>query len=247
MISAEKGYGCRRSARLAGGRTAARPLALPRGPDRRPADAHDRGRDHPRKADPAPARGTALSADGRDREMGRAPTAAARSTRSSMSLRDGHKGIVLGTRARRSRPSARPPAPSIGIPRPPVHLFLTVKVRENWLDEAERYSEMGLDFNDGDCLRRGSAGHVWVAAYLRRLRLADIPAYVTRHGDDHGAPSARWWPKATKPRNAPRWTAARQRLAAAAAQLLHRRRILGGLPGGRASGTLARWNGATKA
>ena len=25
---------------------------------------------------------------------------------------------------------------------------------------------------------------IWVAAYLRRLALADIPAYVTRHGDD---------------------------------------------------------------
>ena len=32
----------------------------------------------------------------------------------------------------------------------PVHLFLTVKVRENWLDEAERFREMGLDFNDGN-------------------------------------------------------------------------------------------------
>lgn len=32
----------------------------------------------------------------------------------------------------------------------PVHLFLQVKVRENWLDEAERYNEMGLDFRDGD-------------------------------------------------------------------------------------------------
>ena len=25
---------------------------------------------------------------------------------------------------------------------------------------------------------------IWVGAYLRRLMLADIPAYVTRHGDD---------------------------------------------------------------
>ena len=31
-----------------------------------------------------------------------------------------------------------------------VHLFLQVKVRPNWLEEAERYSEMGLDFKDGD-------------------------------------------------------------------------------------------------
>ena len=32
----------------------------------------------------------------------------------------------------------------------PVHLFLQVKVRPNWLDEPDRYSEMGLDFKDGD-------------------------------------------------------------------------------------------------
>mgnify|MGYP006160349623 CR=1 FL=1 len=31
-----------------------------------------------------------------------------------------------------------------------VHLFLQVKVRENWQDEPERYSEMGLDFKDGN-------------------------------------------------------------------------------------------------
>lgn len=28
------------------------------------------------------------------------------------------------------------------------------------------------------------AAGIWVAAYLRRLGLANIPAYVTRHGDD---------------------------------------------------------------
>ena len=32
----------------------------------------------------------------------------------------------------------------------PVHLFLQVKVRPNWLEEPDRYSEMGLDFKDGD-------------------------------------------------------------------------------------------------
>ncbi|MFB0993866.1 MAG: GTPase Era, partial [Paracoccaceae bacterium] len=32
----------------------------------------------------------------------------------------------------------------------PVHLFLQVKVRSNWLEEPERYSEMGLDFKDGN-------------------------------------------------------------------------------------------------
>lgn len=31
-----------------------------------------------------------------------------------------------------------------------VHLFLFVKVRENWTDDRERYREMGLDFPTGD-------------------------------------------------------------------------------------------------
>ena len=30
-----------------------------------------------------------------------------------------------------------------------VHLFLHVKVRENWLDDPERYRAMGLDFPKG--------------------------------------------------------------------------------------------------
>ena len=28
------------------------------------------------------------------------------------------------------------------------------------------------------------ATHIWVSAYLRRLSMHDIPAYVTAHGDD---------------------------------------------------------------
>ena len=31
-----------------------------------------------------------------------------------------------------------------------VHLFLQVKVRPNWLEEPERYAEMGLEFKDGN-------------------------------------------------------------------------------------------------
>ena len=30
-----------------------------------------------------------------------------------------------------------------------VHLFLFVKVRENWSDDPERYREMGLEFPKG--------------------------------------------------------------------------------------------------
>ena len=29
----------------------------------------------------------------------------------------------------------------------PVHVFLFVKVRENWVNDPERYAEWGLDFN----------------------------------------------------------------------------------------------------
>ena len=31
----------------------------------------------------------------------------------------------------------------------PVHLFLFVKVRENWADDPERYRAMGIEFPKG--------------------------------------------------------------------------------------------------
>ncbi|MRH21684.1 GTPase Era [Rhodovulum strictum] len=65
--------------------------------------------------------------------------------------RDGHKGIVLGHKGETIKSVSQAARAEIAefIGRP-VHLFLTVKVRPGWLDEAERYSEMGLDFRDGD-------------------------------------------------------------------------------------------------
>jgi GTP-binding protein Era len=65
--------------------------------------------------------------------------------------RDGHKGIVLGNRGETIKAIGSAARAEIAefLGRP-VHLFLTVKVRPNWLDEAERYTEMGLDFKDGD-------------------------------------------------------------------------------------------------
>ncbi len=66
-------------------------------------------------------------------------------------MRDGHKGIVLGNKGEtiKSIGSAARADISEFLGRT-VHLFLQVKVRPNWLDEPERYSEMGLDFKDGD-------------------------------------------------------------------------------------------------
>ncbi|MFD3190790.1 GTPase Era [Sedimentitalea sp. HM32M-2] len=65
-------------------------------------------------------------------------------------VRDGHKGIVLGHKGETikavSKAAREELCEFLGRK---VHLFLQVKVRPNWLDEAERYSEMGLDFKDG--------------------------------------------------------------------------------------------------
>ncbi len=66
-------------------------------------------------------------------------------------VRDGHKGIVLGNKGETikaiSKASREELEEFLGRR---VHLFCQVKVREKWLDEAERYSEMGLDFKDGN-------------------------------------------------------------------------------------------------
>lgn len=65
--------------------------------------------------------------------------------------RDGHKGIVLGKRGETIKAvsqAARQELEEFLGRR--IHLFLQVKVRENWQEEAERYSEMGLDFRDGN-------------------------------------------------------------------------------------------------
>ncbi len=65
--------------------------------------------------------------------------------------RDGHKGIVLGNGCETIKAIGVAARAEIStfLDRK-VHLFLQVKVRENWQEEAERYSEMGLDFKDGD-------------------------------------------------------------------------------------------------
>jgi GTPase len=65
--------------------------------------------------------------------------------------RDGHKGILLGKKGETIKivgQLARAELEAFLERR--VHLFLQVKVRPNWLDEAARYSEMGLDFSDGN-------------------------------------------------------------------------------------------------
>ena len=66
-------------------------------------------------------------------------------------VRDGHKGIVLGNGGETIKAiskAAREELEEFMGRR--VHLFCKVKVREKWLDEAARYTEMGLNFKDGN-------------------------------------------------------------------------------------------------
>lgn len=61
-------------------------------------------------------------------------------------VRDGHKGIVLGKGGETIKAVGAEARVEISelIDRP-AHLFLTVIVRPNWLEEAERFREMGLE------------------------------------------------------------------------------------------------------
>ena len=65
--------------------------------------------------------------------------------------RPGHRGIALGPKGQTIKQigmAARQELEEF-LGRK-VHLFLDVRVREKWQDEAERYEEMGLDFSEGE-------------------------------------------------------------------------------------------------
>ena len=65
--------------------------------------------------------------------------------------RDGHKGITLGPKGETIKAVGKAAREEIkAFLGREVHLFLTVKVRPGWLEERERYGEIGLDFHDGD-------------------------------------------------------------------------------------------------
>lgn len=66
-------------------------------------------------------------------------------------IRDGHKGIILGKKGLTikniGQESRLELIKFLGMN---VHLLLKVKVRPNWQDESARYSQIGLNFNDGN-------------------------------------------------------------------------------------------------
>jgi GTPase len=61
--------------------------------------------------------------------------------------RESQRAIVLGKGGRTIREIGAAAREELaGILEMPVHLFLYVKVRENWADDPERYRELGLEF-----------------------------------------------------------------------------------------------------
>lgn len=64
--------------------------------------------------------------------------------------RDSQRKIVLGKGGQTIKAIGQSARKEIAeIAETPVHLFLFVKVRENWSDDPERYREMGLEFPRG--------------------------------------------------------------------------------------------------
>jgi GTP-binding protein Era len=65
--------------------------------------------------------------------------------------RDGQKRIVIGEGGRTIKAIGQAARREIAeAAEQPVHLFLFVKVRENWAEDPERYREMRLDFPKGE-------------------------------------------------------------------------------------------------
>ncbi len=66
-------------------------------------------------------------------------------------MRDGHKGILLGNKGetiKKISMAARVDLETL-LERK-VHLFVQIKVREGWIEEAQRYFAIGLDYKDGN-------------------------------------------------------------------------------------------------
>jgi GTP-binding protein Era len=75
------------------------------------------------------------------------PDGSARIEQTIFVARDGQKKIVIGEQGRMLKSIGTAARKEImEAAETKVHLFLFVKVRENWADDPERYREMGLDF-----------------------------------------------------------------------------------------------------
>ena len=78
------------------------------------------------------------------------PDGSARIEQTIFVTRDGHKKIVIGEGGQTLKSIGKSARKDIGeAAECNVHLFLHVKVRENWLDDPERFRGMGLEFPKG--------------------------------------------------------------------------------------------------
>ena len=78
------------------------------------------------------------------------PDGSARVEQTIFVMRDGHKKIVIGEGGRTIKSIGSAARKDImEAAEQTVHLFLFVKVRENWEDDPERYRAMGLEFPKG--------------------------------------------------------------------------------------------------
>lgn len=78
------------------------------------------------------------------------PDGSARIEQTIYVTREGHRKIVLGEGGRTIKSIGSASRKDImEAAEQKVHLFLFVKVRENWIDDPERYREMGLEFPKG--------------------------------------------------------------------------------------------------
>jgi GTPase len=78
------------------------------------------------------------------------PDGSARIEQTIFVAREGHRKIVLGEGGRTIKAIGTAARKDIAEAHGAnVHLFLHVKVRENWLDDPERYRAMGLEFPKG--------------------------------------------------------------------------------------------------
>ena len=78
------------------------------------------------------------------------PDGSARVEQTIFVTRENHKKMVIGEGGRVLKAVGSAARKEIAeAAGHPIHLFLFVKVRENWLDDPERYREMGLEFPKG--------------------------------------------------------------------------------------------------
>ncbi len=142
-----KRFGLRRCHGLSGKDAAGRPVVLSRGPDFRPADAPARRGNHPRKAVLRLHQELPYSSHVETEKWEERKDGSVRIEQVIYVERESQKKIALGKAGETIKAISTASRKELSeILEQPVHLFLFVKVRENWGDDPERFREMGLEF-----------------------------------------------------------------------------------------------------